>query len=240
MRSKIDHSLLPAAVRDSLDPELLNQAHSIEWSIDRDDGRNEHGFLGDKSDNYGPGKTNSTTVTKKTRKVEWFDYNDGRTDSGYERTPTSLSTGQLSQQRTLSSLSNQRVDLSPLDESLDMNYTNSQAPVGYPQANKVIYDRAPHANPGQRTVYYEKSSRVLSQEEVDALGLDPDSYAKLMSRKAATYSMPTRARSVSPVGTKRGLNEEPENVTLFGSMEELNTREQEFYPYRDAHQGKVN
>lgn len=239
MRSKIDQNLLPAAVRDSLDPELLNQAHSIEWSIDRGDGRNEHGFLGDNLDGYGPGKTNSTTVTKKTRKVEWFDYSDGGTDSGFERTPTSLSPGKISQQRTFSSLSNQRVDLSPLDESLDLGYTNTASLKRYQQAPQVVYDKAPRARPGERTVHYEKSSQVLNQDEVDSRGLDPESYAKLMSHQASSYTLPTRARSVSPVGSRNHFDEEPKNVTLFGSMEEISPREQEFYPYRDAHQGKV-
>lgn len=250
MRNKIDQSLLPPAVRDSLDPELINQAHSIEWSIDRGDGRNEHGFLGDNLANFGPNsKADTTTITKKTRKVEWFDYKDGGRDSGFEFTPTSPSIGKVSQQRTISSLSNQRVDLSPLDESLHLNLTNPASINAYQQPTTgVVYERAPRAKPGERTVHYEKTSRVMSQDEVDALGLDPDSYTNMMNRKASSYApsrygpgnVQQRARSVSPQGNRNNnIDQEPRNVTLFGSMEEINNREQEFYPYRDAHQGKV-
>lgn len=198
--------------------------------------------------------------------------------------------------RSLSSMSNadRQVDMSPLDDStLDFSAGNTTNSAGsmkrHPQGvypfpiykvnqeqmqGDVFFEVAPRAKPGERTVHYEKSSRVLNEEEMNALGLDPkvftpnsrttmdeqeeetietsvlkggareleDIYNSMRSN-AGDYFDRQRARSVSPVGNRNPIeshSSEQKKTIIFGSVDEIDQREQEFYPYRDAHQGKVS
>lgn len=310
MPSKIDQNLIPPVIRQSVDPDILNRAQSIEWTINRDTGEDEHGFLdGSHEDyltsqnlmpkshgavHYGTNVSVSPANRKSRKMVEWYDSVSGR-DSGYEQTPTSPSLGAKQQMRSVSSLSgaNERVDLSPLDDSnLDFSASNKTNATGqmkrHPQGvypfpiykvnqeqlqGDVFFEVAPRAKPGERTVHYEKSTRVLNEEELNALGLDPKVFSpnsrttmdeqeeetvetsvfkggarelediyNSMRTDASDYFDRQRARSVSPVGNRNPIeseSSEQKKTIIFGSVDEINTREQEFYPYRDAHQGKV-
>mgnify|MGYP000892091641 CR=1 FL=1 len=303
MPSRIDQNLIPPVIRESVDPEILNRARSIEWSIDRDTGDNEHGFLDGSNEDYLSSqnylhKSHATQLPpmgRKSRKVEWSD-NGGR-DSGFERTPTSPSLYNGKQNlshRSVSSLSttdNQQVDLTPLDESLDFGATNITRTTGsmkrHPQGlhpypiykvnqeqleGDVVFEVAPRAKPGERTVHYEKTSRVMNEQELNALGLDPKFFGpnshtmvdeqeeemvetsvvkdgprefenmyRSMKTDASDYFDRQRARSVSPTGNRVPIEDEQRELkktVIFGSVDGID-REQEFYPYRDAHQGKV-
>lgn len=304
MPSKIDQNLIPPVIRESVDPDILNRAQSIEWSINRDTGEDEHGYLDGQN-----GYHNLSPSARKSRKIEWCDSGQGR-DSGFEYTPTSPSLGAPPydgydlqkyghSMRSLSSLSGsdnggqqqqQRIDLSPLD---DFGAGNTVSGVGtmkrHPQGQypfpiykvnqeqlegDVVFDPAPRGKAGERTVHYEKASRVLNEEDLDALGLDPKffgSNSKTMMDEQEEELIETsvlkggskelediynsmrvdttgyfdrqRARSVSPVGNRNPIeseHSEHKKTIIFGSVDEINNKEQEFYPYRDAHQGKVS
>lgn len=303
MPSKIDHNLIPPVIRDSVDPDILNRAQSIEWSINRDTGEDEHGFLDGSAEDYlssqnllpkshGAAHFGQSPIcgggqARKSRKmVEWSDTISGR-DSGLEASPASPA---------LRNSSAGRVDLSPLDESAALvesfgadrapNTTGSMKrhPQGlhpYPiyKVNQdqlqgdVFFEVAPRAAPGERTVHYEKASRVLNQEEMDALGLDPSVFGpnsrttmdeqeeetietsvlkggarelnaiyNSMRNDAGDYFERQRARSLSPAGGRPSeeYSSEQKKTILFGSVDEINNQDQEYYPYRDAHQGKVS
>lgn len=302
MPSKIDQNLLPPVIRESVDPDILNRAQSIEWSINRDTGEDEHGYLDGQNDylNQNKGAYHLSPSARKSRKIEWCDSRQGR-DSGFEYTPTSPSLGNGdvqkygSSMRSLSSLSNadngqRAIDLSPLD---DFGAGNTTSGVGsmkrHPQGQypfpiykvnqeqlegDVVFDPAPRGKAGERTVHYEKASRVLNEEDLDALGLDPKffgSNTKTMMDEQEEELIETsvlkggskeledmynsmrvdttgyfdrqRARSVSPVGNRNPIeseHSEHKKTIIFGSVDEINNTEQEFYPYRDAHQGKVS
>lgn len=297
MPSKIDQNLIPPVLRESIDPDILNRAQSIEWSINRDTGENEHGFLDGSHEDYLSSqnlvqKSHAGKLlppsSRKSGKLEWMDHSSGR-DSGYEYSPSSPSLGGKY------SVSSQRVDLSPLEDTLDSsvsighqtNTTGSmkrhpqgQYPFPIYKVNQsqlegdVVFEAAPRAKPGERTVHYEKSSSVMNEEQLNALGLDPNFFGpnsrtmmdeqeeelietsvlkggrrelegiyNSMRTEAGDYFDRQRARSVSPSGNRYPIeaeNSEQKRTVVFGSMEEINNREQEFYPYRDAHQGKVS
>lgn len=292
MPSRIDQNLIPPVIRESVDPDILNRAQSIEWSINRDTGDDEHGYLDGQNDYYNQSKGGKyLSPGRKSRKIEWSDSRQGR-DSGFENTPTSPSFGghdsSLSTTKDL-----QRVDLSPLEQSLDFGAGNTVSGVGsmkrHPQGQypfpiyktnqeqlegDVVFDPAPRAKPGERTVHYEKASRVLNEEDLNALGLDPKFFGansrtmmdeqeeecietsvlkggareledlyNSMRTDTTGYFDRQRARSVSPVGSRNPIeseHSEHKKTVIFGSVDEINNREQEFYPYRDAHQGKVS
>lgn len=312
MPSKIDRNLIPPVIRESVDPDILNRAQSIEWSINRDTGEDEHGYLDGSSEDYlNPKRAPLPPVApqRKSRKIEWFDQNNGR-DSGFDQyTPTSPSLGQSdslgkqhgSSLRSISSLSahndQQHINMSPMNNN---NYNTNPLPAGmntnttgsmkrhpkvagqYPfpiyKVNQeqlvgdVVFEVAPRAKPGERTVHYEKSSRILNEEQLNALGLDqkfftPNSRTTMdeqeeemvetsvlngdkreleelyqsMRADPSGYFDRQRARSVSPSNRNPIETEQSslKKTVLFGSVDEINNREQEFYPYRDAHQGKV-
>ena len=306
MPSKIDQSLIPPVIRESVDPEILNRAQSIEWSINRDTGEDEHGFLDGSAEDYlssqnllpkshGAAHLSDPSPVRKSRKmVEWSDTVSGR-DSGFEATPISPSLGrQTNSSSVISSASQQRdlVDLSPLEDStLDFaasNRTSSAGPMKrHPQGlspfpiykvnqeqlqGDVFFEVAPRAKPGERTVHYEKATRILNEEEMNAMGLDPKVFGpnsrttmdeqeeemietqvlkggareledlyNSMRNEAGEYFERQRARSVSPVGNRlESHSSEQRKTIVFGSVDEISNREQEFYPYRDAHQGKVS
>lgn len=295
MPSKIDQNLLPPVIRESVDPEILARAQSIEWTINRDTGEDEHGYVDGSHEDYlssqnllpkthGMLSSGNTGSMRKSRKLEWLDEQSGR-DSGYDATPTSPSLG---------GNKNQHVDMSPLDDpTLEFAATGQTTATGpmksfprgqYPfpiynvnQAQlegDVVFEPAPRARPGERTVHYEKSSRILNEEELEALGLNPKvfgpnsrttmdeqeeemiqtSVMKGGSREledfynqhirnddADEYFGRQRARSVSPTGNRQESSaSEHKKTIVFGSVDEIDQREQEFYPYRDAHQGKVS
>lgn len=306
MPSRIDQNLIPPVIRESVDPDILNRAQSIEWSINRDTGEDEHGYLDGQNDylNHGKGgnQYHLSPAGRKSRKIEWCDSRQGR-DSGFDYTPTSPSLGGTgddiqkyngSSMRSLSSLSaadgQQRIDLSPLD---DFGARNTVSGVGnmkrHPQGQypfpiykvnqeqlegDVVFDPAPRAKPGERTVHYEKASRVMNEDDLDALGLDPKffgSNSKTMMDEQEEELIETsvlkggskelenlynsmridttgyfdrqRARSVSPVGNRNPIESEQsehKKTVIFGSVDEITNNEQEFYPFRDAHQGKVS
>lgn len=311
MPSKIDHNLIPPVIKESVDPEILNRARSIEWSIDRDTGENERGFLDGSHEDYlssqnlmqkshrQPSYTSPAEqlrAQQKARNIEWFDNNNGR-DSGYDRTPTSpslgrnfgASTGSL---RSGSNLSGQTGAMEPLDESLDEFATNTTNSVGrmkrHPQGQSpfpmykvnqeqlegdVVFEVAPRARPGERTVHYEKSTRVVNEEELNALGLDPNFFGpnskttmneqeeetiessrlnggarelealyNSMRGDAGDYFDRQRARSVSPDRQNpiESESSQMKRTVLFSSVDDLSNRDQEYYPYRDASQGKVS
>lgn len=299
MPSKIDHNLIPPVIRESVDPDILNRAQSIEWSINRDTGEDEHGYLDGSTGDYNRSKSPSQlAAARKARKIEWLDDGAGR-DSGFEYTPTSPSLGggkHSSSMRSISSLSHSEMshnNLPPLDEAAleDFAATNTTRNTGsmkrHPQGQypfpiykvnqeqlegDVVFEVAPRAKPGERTVHYEKSSRVMNEEELNALGLDPnffgpntktmmdeqeeelietsvlkggrrelESLYNSMRTDTSGYFDRQRARSVSPTGTRRPIDSEQseKKTVIFGSVDEID-REQEFYPYRDAHQGKVS
>lgn len=309
MPSKIDQSLLPPVIRESVDPEILNRARSIEWSINKDTGEDEHGFLDGSHEDYLSSqnlmpKTHGLidhrqqgAAARKSRKIEWFDQtntNAGR-DSGFEYTPTSPSLGgnRYTSSASLRSNDSQRLDLTPFEDLTNnqdvvagnlhttgsmKRHPQGQHPFPIYKTNQqqlegdVVFEVAPRAKPGERTVHYEKSTKVLNEEEMNALGLDPEFFSpnsktmmdeqeeelietavlkggrreleelcrSMRTQEAGDYfESRQRARSVSPGGRPIDENSEERKVVLFGSCEELNTREQEFYPYRDAHNGKV-
>lgn len=298
MPAKIDQNLLPPVIRQSIDPDILNRAQSIEWSIDRDTGINEHGYLdGSEEDplssqNLLP-KTHGSlhhqgVGQRKSRKtVEWYDTASGR-DSGFEATPTSPSLGKRS---------SAGADLSPLDDAVapigDFSPSNKASSLGqmkrHPQGmspfpiyrvnqdqlqGDVFFEAAPRAAPGERTVYYEKGTRVMNESEMEALGLDSSFFApntqvsvdeqeaetietsvlhggareldelySTMRSDAGEYFERQRARSLSPSSSRRPVEAESSSqkkTIVFGSVDELDHHEQEYYPYRDAHQGKVS
>lgn len=301
MPSKIDQNLLPPVIRESVDPDILARAQSIEWSINRDTGEDEHGYLDGSGEDYLSPKRAPLPPgqQRKSRKIEWFDNNSAGRDSGFDHTPISPSLGDhetISRRngslRSVSSLSNQRVDLSPLDDTLGefaaagttkntgsmKRHPQGQYPFPIYKVNQeqlegdVVFEVAPRAKPGERTVHYEKSSRVVNEEDIDALGLDPKLFGpnsrttmdeqeeelietsvlkggrreledlyQSMRTDAGDYFDRQRARSASPVGNRNPIESESsehKKTVIFGSVDEIN-REQEFYPYRDAHQGKV-
>lgn len=291
MVAKIDQNLIPQTIRDSVDPEILNRAQSIEWSIDRDTGENEHGFLDGSPEDFLSGQNLLAkslgpvhTGHAMSRKMVEFSSDSlargaGR-DSGFEATPVSPA-----------------LDLSPLDglpNELTMGANGSQrlgrmkshprAQSGpYPMykvnqqqlSGDVFFEVAPQSKPGERTVHYEKSSRVLNEEELNAMGLDPNTfgpnsrttmdeqeeetvetevldgrsreleaiYAAMRQGAAGDYFDRQRARSLSPSGGRAplvdGQSSEQRRTVVFGSMGEIDKCAQEYYPYRDAHQGKV-
>lgn len=297
MPSKIDQSLIPPAIRESVDPDILNRAQSIEWSIDRDTGENEHGYLDGGHEDYLSSQNlmpkshgqlhygQPQQIRKSRKQVEWSENTLSGRDSGFDATPTSPS------------LYNQKssVDLSQLDQAAQLNFaagnkTNTlgqmkRHPTGvYPfpiyKVNQeqlqgdVFFEVAPRAAPGERTVHYEKSSRILNQQEMDALGLDPSVFEpnsrtavhedeeetvetsvlkgdarqleeiyNSMRTGAGDYFDHQRARSLSPSGSRNPMDnmssKQQKKTVIFGSMEEIDQREQEYFPYRDAHQGKV-
>lgn len=286
MPAKIDQSLLPPVIKDSVDPEILNRAQSIEWSIARDFGDDEHGYLDGSHEDY----LSSQNLMYKThqarlgagKQVEWLDQKGGR-DSGFEHSPTSPALG-----AARSADGQPMVDLSPLNEFESVGGVANSAgsmkrhPQGqspYPiyrvnqeqLANDVFFEHSPKARPGERTVHYEKASKVLNEHELADLGLDsqyfgPNSNARVdeqeeetietsvlkggsreledlynsMKLEGSDYFDRQRARSVSP--DRHGLESEQsqKRTVIFGSVDEVNNQEQEFYPYRDAHQGKVS
>jgi hypothetical protein len=303
MRSKIDQNLLPPVIRESIDPDILNRAQSIEWSIDRDTGVKEHGFLDGSpedplsSQNLLPkthGQLHFGDQTRKSRKmVDWCESVSGR-DSGLEPTPISPSLG-----GGRTTVDSSMADLSPLDDALmpaegEFAASNKSNMLGqmkrHPQGispypiyrvnqeqlqGDVYFEAAPRGQPGERTVHYEKTTRVLNEEEMDALGLDPkvfgpnsktavdeqevetietevlkggareleDIYNTTIRSEAGEYFDRQRARSLSPSGSHRPMEAESSSqkkTIVFGSMEEMEQHEQEYYPYRDAHQGKVS
>lgn len=222
MPAKIDTNLLPQVFRESIDPEILNRAQSIEWSIERDTGENEHGVLGD---------SHLLPLYDGVRPLS--------------ATPTSP---------------NNKMMMMPMKQLGN---------------DEIIYDSMPRAKPGEKTVHYEKSSRVLNENELNALGLDPNVFGpnsrtmvdeqeeetmesevlrggarelemlyNSMRTDAGEYFDRQRARSLSPSGRRRlpiedGHSEQKRTIVYFGSMNEIDKCEQEYYPYRDAHQGKV-
>lgn len=301
MPTRIDQNLIPQVIRESVDPDILNRAQSIEWSIDRDTGENEHGFLDGSHEDYltsqnllekshGPLHLSSGSPReRKGRKmVEWSaDTMSGR-DSGFDATPISPSLHK-------DAAAQQRVDLSPLEDAAisdfaAANKTGSLGPMKrHPQGQHpfpiykvnqeqlqgdVFFEVAPRAKPGERTVHYEKSSRVLNEEEMNALGLDPNVFGpnsrtimdeqeeetietqvlkggsrelediyNSMRTGAGDYFDRQRARSLSPSGDRRPIgteSSEQRRTVVFGSVGEIDKCEQEYYPYRDAHQGKVS
>lgn len=301
MPSKIDQNLLPPVIRESVDPDILNRAQSIEWSINRDTGEDEHGYLDGSNEDYRIGSKQSPThlaAARKARKIEWLDNGAGR-DSGFEYTPTSPSLGggkHSSSMRSISSLSHSDIghnSLPPLDEHAleEFAATNTTKNTGsmkrhphgqYPfpiyKVNQeqlegdVVFEVAPRAKPGEKTVHYEKSSRIMNEEELNALGLDPNFFGpntktmmdeqeeelvetsvlkggrrelenlyNSMRTDTTGYFDRQRARSVSPTGNRHAIDSEQseKKTVIFGSVDEID-REQEFYPYRDAHQGKVS
>lgn len=302
MPSKIDQNLLPPVIREAVDPEILNRAQSIEWSINRDTGLDEHGYLDGTDEDYLRGPPQNVRglppiQSHKSRKLDWHGSTQSGRDSGFDYTPTSPNLGgyQTDTKRSATSLSSdrQRVDLSPLEESLDFGATNKVNSTGqmkrFPQGQypfpmykvnqeqlegDVVFEVAPRAKPGERTVHYEKSSRVLNEEEMNALGLDanvfgPNTRTMVDDQEEETietsvlkggrreledlynsmridkdgYFDRQRARSVSPNGSKNPIEQESseqKKTVIFGSVDEINNRDQEFYPYRDAHQGKVS
>lgn len=310
MPTKIDQNLIPPVIRESVDPDILNRAKSIEWSINRDTGEDEHGFLDGSHEDYLSSqnilpKTHGYDLhdPRKARKIEWFDENNlgtGR-DSGFDYTPTSPSLnnnnnnkGYSSSMRSVSSstFGEQRVDLAPISNQdvVASNLRSTGSMKRHPQGQypfpiyktnqeqlegDVVFEVAPRAKPGERTVHYEKSTKVLNEQEMNALGLDPSIFGpnskttldeqeeelietsvlkggkreleelcrSMRTQEAGNYfESRQRARSVSPSGRQNAVDENSEErrVVLFGSVDELNNREQEFYPYRDAHNGKVS
>lgn len=301
MPSKIDQNLLPPVIRESVDPDILNRAQSIEWSINRDTGEDEHGYLDGSNEDYlGSKSPGHLAAARKARKIEWLDNGAGR-DSGFDYTPTSPSLGgnggkYSSSMRSISSLSHSDAghnNLPPLDEmALEefaaINTTkNTGSMKRHPQGQypfpiyrvnqeqlegDVVFEVAPHAKPGEKTIHYEKSSRVMNEEELNALGLDPNFFGpnsktrmdeqeeefvetsvlkggrrelehlyNTMRTDTTGYFDRQRARSASPTGNRNLMDSEQSErkTVIFGSCEEID-REQEFYPYRDAHQGKVS
>lgn len=295
MPSKIDQNLLPPVIREAVDPDILNRAQSIEWSINRDTGVDEHGYLDGTDEDYirGPLKGARLGLTpvqsRKSRKFDWLENDQSGRDSGFEHTPTSPYLGGYQQTDS----GKQRVDMSPLEDSLDFGASHQVTSTGpmkrHPQGQypfpiykvnqeqlegDVVFEVAPRAKPGERTVHYEKSSKVLNEEELNALGLNPnvfgpntrtmvddqeeetietsvlkggareleDLYNSMRIDKDGYFDR-QRARSVSPSGNRNPIEQESsehKKTVIFGSVNEIDNREQEFYPYRDAHQGKVS
>jgi len=299
MQTKIDRNLIPPVIREAVDPDILDRAQSIEWTIDRDTGENEHGFLDGSDEDY----LTSQNLLRKThgpvhlgdavnrKTIEWSSdtvssgFGGGR-DSGYAASPMSPSMG---------AKGDQRVDLSQLEDPALINFaatnkTNSlgsmkrhpqgQSPFPIYKVNQeqlqgdVFFEVAPRAKPGERTVHYEKSSKVLNEEELNAMGLDPEAFGpntrttmdeqeeetietqvlrggakelediyNSMRTGAGDYFDRQRARSLSPSGDRRPIDSESSEqrkTVVFGSMNEIDNCKQEYYPYRDAHQGKVS
>lgn len=308
MPSKIDQNLLPAEIRDSVDPDILARAQSIEWSIDRDTGVNEHGYLdGGHEDylssqnllpkthgalHYGGGGGGGSTTRKSRKTVDWQDTTrdtSGR-DSGFEFTPTSPALGLTSSdynQSTFEEHTPQTLATSGKANSLGQmkRHPMGQSPFPMYRVNQeqlqgdVFFEAAPRAAPGERTVHYERTSRILNERELDALGLDPNVFGpnsrttvdeteeenvetsilkgdarelediyNSMRTGAGDYFDHQRARSASPSsGNRRAQGGPIENesssqkkTVIFGSVEEIDRQEQEYFPYRDAHQGKVS
>lgn len=297
MPAKIDQTLLPPVIRESVDPDILNRAQSIEWSINRDVGEDEHGYMDGSHEDYlssqnlmykthygklvPPGY--ETNTYKSSKQVEWFDQQKERgRDSGFDYSPTTPSIG-----RNESSLSaNQPVDLSPLDDVSNRNASELGSMKRHPQGQypypiykvnqeqlkgDVFFEVAPRAQPGERTVHYEKSTRILNEEELNALNLDssyigPNSNAQIdeqeeemietsvlkggsreledlyksMRNPAGQYFDRERARSASPDHHRADFEDHQKKTIVFGSVEEIDKHEQEYFPYRDAHQGKVS
>lgn len=290
MPAKIDQSLIPPVIKESVDPDILDRAQSIEWSITNDAGQDERGFVDGSHEDFlssqnlmfkshhGRLVPPGTELHRKVGKnVEWLDQHGGR-DSGFERTPISPSLGL--------EYADQRVDLSPLDDftvgEASFNGSAKRHPQGvspYPiyQVNQsqlqgdVFFEAAPKAAPGERTVHYEKATRVLNEQDLNLMGLDPhhlrpNSRARVDEREEETiessvlkegsreledlynsmrnntsdYFDRQRARSVSPDRLGGPVEECQKKTIIFSSVEEINNQEQEFYPYRDAHQGKVS
>lgn len=302
MPSKIDQNLLPPVIRESVDPEILARAQSIEWTINRDTGEDEHGYVDGSHEDYlsaqnllpkthGMLSSGNTSTGRKSRKIEWLDEQNGR-DSGYDATPTSPSLGNKLRSTSSLTYSNNQSTLD--DPALDFAATGQTNATGqmksfprgqYPfpiyNVNRaqlegdVVFEPAPRAKPGERTVHYEKSSRILNEEELEAMGLNPkvfgpnsrttmdeqeeemiqtsiikggsreleDFYNQHIRNDSDEYFERQRARSVSPTGNRNPIessSSEHKKTIVFGSIDEIDNREQEFYPYRDAHQGKVS
>lgn len=287
MPSKIDQNLIPPVIRESVDPDILNRAQSIEWSIDRDTGENEHGYLDGGHEDYlssqnllpkSHGDVHYGGNFKNRKQIDWPEQPFSGRDSGLELTPTSPSI--LGAERTT-------------DRALDFaagNKTNTlgqmkRHPTGvspFPMykvnqeqlQGDVYFEVAPRAAPGERTVHFEKTSRILNEREMDALGLDPKVFGpnsrtavhedeeetvetsllkgdarqleeifNSMRTGAGDYFEHQRARSLSPVAGRNPMNSsesQHKKTVIFGSLEEIDRREQEYFPYRDAHQGKVS
>lgn len=200
MPSKIDHNLIPPVIREAVDPDILARAQSIEWSINRDTGEDEHGFLDGSNEDY----LSSQNLLKKShhlqqpsspsapggnkrKMVEWLDQSVSGRDSGFEHTPTSPSLG--GGKGSAMSHHNDNAlsfydDFGPTNVSKNSGsmkrHPQGQYPFPIYKVNQeqlqgdVTFEVAPRAKPGERTVHYEKSSRVMNQEELDALGLDPN------------------------------------------------------------------
>lgn len=298
MPAKIDTNLLPPVILESVDPEILDRAQSIEWSINRDTGENERGFVDGSHEDY-LSSQNLMYKSHDGKQIDWLasqqSLSRGGRDSGFEPglSPGTPSLLGLAGARTTSSTSENLL----MDEAAATGYTIGQLESGaskrhpmrgqYPfpiyKVNQeqlqgdVFFERAPKARPGERTIHYEKSSRIFNEEELNALGLDPKTfgpnsntlvdeqeeetietsilkanaqeleqlYQSMRNQEAGDYFDRQRARSLSPGGRNRLDKEETSEqrrTVIFGSLEELNDdrTEQEFYPYRDAHQGKVS
>lgn len=286
MPARIDTNLLPPVIRERVDPEILDRAQSIEWTINRDTGQSEHGFMDGSHEDY----LSSQNLMFKShagaggKQVDWLQSTPslkGGRDSGFEQaSPGTPSLGRSTQ-------------LDHADDAINFgpdgaSYTSSQIsgnkhPIQYSSGapfpiykvnheqlqGDVFFEKAPKARPGERTVHYEKASRIMKESELEALGLDPKLFGpnsntnvneqqeetiessalsgspemfrqlyESMRNDAGQYFDDERARSVG--GIPLDGEESMKRTVIFGSLEELNNREQEYFPYRDAHQGKVS
>lgn len=193
MPSKIDINLLPSVIRDSVDPEILARAQSIEWSILRDSGEDEHGFLDGSHEDY----LSSQNLMHKTHAHLLptaasinRDAQRGGRDSGLELSPAGSPAP--SDEGTLrhgasSSLSG------PLELEVEgLGASNTTTRVGpmkrHPSGLRpfpiykvnqeqlegdVVFEPS-STGPGEQTVHYERSQRAMSEQELNALGLSPE------------------------------------------------------------------
>lgn len=199
MPSKIDINLLPPVIRDSIDPDILARAQSIEWSINRDTGEDEHGFLDGSHEDYLSSQNlmhkshahllPTAASIKEARKVGWLSESSNGRDSGLDQSPTeSPLPSEVGTFRSVSALS------APLEQEMVgfraaktttgagvmKRHPAGQQPFPIYKVNQeqlegdVVFEVAPGARSGDHAVHYEKSQRALSEQDLDALGLDPD------------------------------------------------------------------
>lgn len=273
MPAKIDTNLLPPVIRESVDPEILDRAQSIEWSIARDTGEHERGFVDGSHEDY-LSSQNLMYKSHSGKQVDWLDNLSvkGGRDSGFEQPSPGTPSLNLGSTNNLSGYAE------------DIGYIGSQAsgnrhpknvyPFPIYKVNQeqlhgdVFFEKAPKARPGERTIHYEKSSRIMKEHDLEALGLDPKTFPansntcvdeqqeetietslfkggpeqlrqllESMRNEAGDYFDRERARNN---GTPLDGEDSMKRTVIFGSLEELNNRDQEYFPYRDAHQGKVS
>jgi hypothetical protein len=97
--------------------------------------------------------------------------------------------------------------------------------------------------PNSETTVDEQEAETIETQVLRGGTRELESIYNTMRSDAGDYFDRQRARSLSPSGNRRPVDADSSSqrkTIVFGSMDEIEQHAQEYYPYRDAHQGKVS